>query len=65
VPELDDYLKPAEASERFSLIEQAEIIAVDGAKHLWVGEASTKRVLNEIVSAVNPSKHPLPDFISA
>ena len=60
VPEFDDYLKPAEAAERFALVPQAEIIGVDGAKHLWVGEISTTRVLNEIVKAVNPGKYPLP-----
>lgn len=62
VPELDDYLQPKEAAERFSVISQAEIIGVDGAKHLWVGESATKTVLNEIVKAVNPSKFPLPEF---
>jgi hypothetical protein len=64
VPELDDYLQPEEAKQRFSIIEQAQIIGVDGAKHLWVGEPSTKRVLNEIVKAVNPAKYPLPEFYS-
>ncbi len=62
IPEHDDYLKPLEAAERFSVIKQIELIAVDSAKHLWVGENSTKRVLNEIVRVVNPSKYPLPDF---
>ena len=61
VPELDDYLQPAEAAHRFSIIEQAEVIGVDGAKHLWVGESATKRVLDEIVKVVNPGKYPLPD----
>ncbi|WP_289008058.1 alpha/beta hydrolase, partial [uncultured Thermomonospora sp.] len=37
VPEHDDYLPPAEARERFKRIPQAEIVAVDGARHLWVG----------------------------
>ncbi|WP_144877545.1 alpha/beta hydrolase [Microbacterium sp. 1.5R] len=60
VPELDDYLRPAEARERFSAIPQAELIAVDGGKHLWVGESQTRRVLTEIVAAVNPSALPLP-----
>lgn len=60
VPELDDYLKPDEAKARFSIVPHAEIIGVDGAKHLWVGESATTRVLNEIVRAVNPAKHPLP-----
>jgi alpha/beta superfamily hydrolase len=61
IPEHDDYLKPAEARERFAVIPQINLIAVDGAKHLWVGEPATKRVLNEIVRAVNPAKYPLPD----
>lgn len=60
VPEHDDYLKPDEASRRFAMIDHAEIIGVDGAKHLWVGESATTRVLNEIVKAVNPEKFPLP-----
>jgi uncharacterized protein len=37
------------------------MIYVDDAKHLWVGESSTKTVLNEIVRAVNPSRYPLPE----
>lgn len=60
VPELDDYLQPEEARQRFALVPHAEIIGVDGAKHLWVGESATTRVLNEIVKAVNPGKYPLP-----
>ena len=59
VPELDDYLRPAEARERFSSIPHAKLIAVDGGKHLWVGETQTRRVLTEIVAAVNPSALPL------
>jgi hypothetical protein len=53
VPEQDDYLKPAQARERFARVPQAEIIAVPGAKHLWVGD--TERVLDEIVARVAPS----------
>jgi len=60
VPEFDDYLRPAEARERFAPIAHAEIIAVDGGKHLWVGETQTRRVLTEIVAAVNPDALPLP-----
>lgn len=63
VPEFDDYLQPVEAALRFSVISQAEVIGVEGAKHLWVGESSTKRVLNEIVRAVNPERYPLPETI--
>jgi len=60
VPEHDDYLQPTAARERFALIPHAEIIGVDGAKHLWVGESSTTRVLNEIVRQVAPGAYPLP-----
>ena len=35
-------------------------IAVDRAKHLWVGEPSVRIVLNEIVRRVNPAAWPLP-----
>ncbi len=61
VPEFDDYLRPAEAKAKFEKIKHAEIIGVDGAKHLWVGESATKRVLDEIVRQVNPEAYPLPD----
>lgn len=61
VPELDDYLVPDQARERFAALSQLELVAVDGAKHLWVGEVATKRVLDEIVKAVNPSVYPLPE----
>jgi hypothetical protein len=60
VPEFDDYLRPAEAAERFARIPQAEVIGVDGAKHLWVGEKYVQRVHNEIVKRVNPAAYPLP-----
>jgi alpha/beta superfamily hydrolase len=59
VPEHDEFLPPGPAAERFSVLPEAEMIYVDDAKHLWVGETSTKRVLNEIVRAVNPSSYPL------
>ena len=58
VPELDDYLRPAEAGERFAVVPQAEVVGVPGAKHLWVGMAD--EVLNEIVRHVNPGAYPLP-----
>lgn len=60
VPELDDYLQPDEARERFSLVPQADVIGVDGAKHLWVGESAVGRVLDEIVEMVRPGHGPLP-----
>jgi uncharacterized protein len=60
VPEHDDYLRPAEARERFAAIPQAEVVGVAGAKHLWVGEPAVRRVLDEVVARVNPSRAPLP-----
>ena len=60
VPELDDYLRPDEARRRFARVPQAELIAVDRAKHLWVGEPYVRIVLNEIVRRVNPAAVPLP-----
>ncbi|MBD8870078.1 alpha/beta hydrolase [Nocardioides donggukensis] len=59
VPELDDYLRPAEARERFAAVPQAEVVGFDGAKHLWVGDA--EKVLDEVVRRVAPGVEvPLP-----
>ena len=52
VPELDDYLQPAQARERFAVVPTLKIIAVDEAKHLWLGEPAVHRVLSEIASIV-------------
>jgi alpha/beta superfamily hydrolase len=52
VPEHDDYLQPPEARQRFAVLPQAEVVGVEGAKHLWVGDA--ERVLDEIVARVAP-----------
>lgn len=60
VPEFDDYLRPDEARERFASVPDATLIAVEGGKHLWVGETQTRRVLTEIVAAVAPESLPLP-----
>jgi alpha/beta superfamily hydrolase len=60
VPEFDDYLRPAEAAVRFASVPETELVAVDGGKHLWVGEEQTYRVLSEIVARVNPEAVPLP-----
>jgi uncharacterized protein len=35
-------------------VPKADVIGVDGAKHLWVGETYVRIVLNEIVRVVNP-----------
>ncbi len=58
VPEHDDFLRPPQARERFAAVPQAEVVAVEGAKHLFVG--FTERVLDEVVRRVNPSACPLP-----
>ena len=63
VPEHDDYLKPAEAKIRFAPLTQMEVIAVDDAKHLWVGEPSVYRVLSEITKILAPDRLPLPTEI--
>ena len=60
IPELDDYLKPDAASQRFGVVPKIKIIAVDGAKHLWIGEPSVHRVLSEIRSTVTGDQEPLP-----
>jgi alpha/beta superfamily hydrolase len=59
VPEFDDYLRPAEAAQRFAVVPRAEVVAVAGAKHLWVGDA--ERALDEVVRRVAPEAYPLPD----
>jgi uncharacterized protein len=58
VPEFDDYLRPAQARERFAPVPQAEVIAVPDGKHLWVGQAET--VLDLVVAHLNPRAAPLP-----
>ena len=60
IPEFDDYLRPDEARRRFASVPDMTLIPVDGGKHLWVGEAQTRRVLDEIVAIVNPAAAPLP-----
>jgi len=60
VPELDDYLVPEAARERFSVVGHADVRGIEDAKHLWVGERNVTRVLNEICSVVVPERAPLP-----
>jgi uncharacterized protein len=60
VPELDDFLRPDEARRRFAVVPQAEVIGVEGAKHLWVGERYVCRVLNEVASVALGRKVELP-----
>src|SRR5690554_3020328 len=65
VPEHDDFLKPAEARERFAPLTQLELVDVDDAKHLWVGEKYVQIVLNAIVERVAPLDEPLPTQVPA
>ena len=60
VPELDDYLQPEGARERFAIVPTVRIIAVEAAKHLWIGEPAVHRVLSEINTIVTGVQEPLP-----
>lgn len=60
VPELDDYLQPEAARQRFAVVPKISVIAVDEAKHLWVGEPAVHRVLSEITSIVTGIETVLP-----
>jgi len=60
VPELDDYLRPEAAAERFASVPEIELVNVPDGRHLWVGESQTRRVLNEVVARLNPAALPLP-----
>ena len=60
IPEFDDYLQPEAAAQAFKVIPQIELINVDEAKHLWVGEPAVYRVLSEITRFIAPEKLPLP-----
>lgn len=59
VPEHDEYLQPDAARTRFAAISQAVVVGIDGAKHLWVGDA--ERALDEITARLAPDVEvPLP-----
>jgi alpha/beta superfamily hydrolase len=60
IPELDDYLRPPQARQRFAVVPEAELVVVEGGKHLWVGEQQTRRVLSEVVARVSTAALPLP-----
>ncbi len=59
IPELDDYLRPTEARQRFAVVPEIDLVVVEGGKHLWVGESQTRRVLTEVVQRLNPAALPL------
>jgi alpha/beta superfamily hydrolase len=58
VPELDDYLRPPEAYERFARVPQAEVVVVERSKHLFVGFAD--EVLDIVADRLAPGSAPLP-----
>ena len=60
VPEFDEFLKPQEARQRFSIVPTIKIIAIEGAKHLWLGEPYVHRILSEINSIVTGDTQSLP-----
>ena len=63
VPELDDFLRPPAARERFAPLTHLELVPVEGAKHLWVGETYVRIALDEIVARVAPGRAPLPTTV--
>jgi pimeloyl-ACP methyl ester carboxylesterase len=60
VPELDEFLPPADARPRFAIVPKVKLLEFDGEKHLWVGESATRRVLDAIAQTVLPGSAPLP-----
>ena len=52
VPEHDEFLSPAQAVERFAAVPQAEVVVVEGAKHLLFGRA--ERIFDELVARAVP-----------
>jgi len=58
VPELDDYLRPPEARERFARVPQAQVVEIERSKHLFVGYA--EEVLDVVAERLVPGSAPLP-----
>jgi len=56
VPEYDDFLRPDRARERFARVPQCEVVAVRGAKHLFIGARYTDQALDEVVRRVAPGE---------
>jgi len=65
VPEFDEFLNPGQARPRFAVAPSIEVVAAEGAKHLWVGEKHTKWVLDHIALRLNPPTFPLPESFGA
>lgn len=60
VPGDDEYLKPKEAAAAFAVVPHAKVYGFEGDKHLWVGEAATRRVLNNVAHIIRPGISALP-----
>ena len=60
VPEHDEYLNPAQAAIRFKDFPRLNLVPVEGAKHLWVGEPYVHLILSEITRQIAPEALPLP-----
>ncbi|CAB4849748.1 MAG: alpha/beta hydrolase [Actinobacteria bacterium] len=54
VPELDDYLKPPEAKEKFAVVAQCEVVAIPECRHLWVGEKFVRIAWNLALKKIRP-----------
>ena len=50
VPEHDDFMSPSQAFKGFAAVPQAEVVVVEGAKHLLFGRA--ERVFDEVIARV-------------
>ena len=57
--------RAAHVAKLCDLLPNAQVVAVDGAKHLWVGEKYVRIVLEEIVERINPAAAPLPSVWTA
>jgi hypothetical protein len=60
VPQFDEFAPPEAVTQRFAAVPGAMVIAVPGAKHLWVGEKYAWIALDGIVAAILPARAPLP-----
>ena len=60
VPEFDGFLKPDQARARFAIVPTLKIVAVAGAKHLWLGEPFVNCILSQINSIVTGDQDQLP-----
>jgi alpha/beta superfamily hydrolase len=59
VPEFDEHCPPDEVARRLRDVPSATVKVVEGAGHLWVGERSVRRVLDEVADAIVPGIAPL------